>query len=194
MSTPEAAAGLMPRLREATAEQHRELEAWVDPARRFATRESYTAYLLEIYALFVDLETTLATLPWRTISFDLDERRKAPLLEKDLRFFGLDPAAAHPPAMPLRLESLAAGFGCQYVLEGSTLGGQMILAGLEKRGIGPDSGAAFFACYRERTPAMWKSFKEAATAWCADEERVAEAIDAARCTFVFYQRGVSPLG
>jgi heme oxygenase len=87
-ATP-AASGLMLRLRESTAAQHRELEAWVDPAQRFATRESYIAYLREIYVLFVKFETALAAQPWASIAFDFEARRKAPMIARDLEFFGV---------------------------------------------------------------------------------------------------------
>jgi len=189
-ATP-AASGLMLRLRESTAAQHRELEAWVEPARRFASRESYAAYLREIHVLFVKFETALAALPWATIGFDFESRRKAPMIARDLEFFGQ--AVPEISGERVTFDSLASGFGCMYVLEGSTLGGQMILAQLEKRGITAETGGAFFACYRERTQPMWKAFKEAATAYCTNESRQAEAETAARETFAIYRRGVSRL-
>jgi heme oxygenase len=189
-ATP-AASGLMLRLRESTAAQHRELEAWVDPARRFVTRESYVGYLREIYALFVKFETALASLPWATIDFDFEARRKAPMIARDLEFFGQ--TIPETSGEEVTFDSLSSGFGCMYVLEGSTLGGQMILAQLEKRGIGADTGGAFLACYGDRTQAMWKAYKETATAYCADEARQAEAESAARETFAIYRRSVSSL-
>ena len=182
---------LTARLREATAEQHRELENWVDPARRFALPARYAAYLQEIHPLFAGFEAALALLPWGKLDFDLEPRRKAPLIERDLRFLGRDPFPARET--PPRFESLAAGLGCLYVLEGSTLGGQYILRELEKRDITPEKGAAFFACYGARTQEMWRSFKEMANAFCVEEPRAAEAEDAARETFARYRRGVSPL-
>jgi heme oxygenase len=57
------------------------------------------------------------------------------------------------------LETTAQLFGCLYVLEGATLGGQIITRHLHASlGLTPETGAAFFAGYGARTGSRWKEF------------------------------------
>jgi heme oxygenase len=82
------------------------------------------------------------------------------------------------------LESVSQGIGCMYVLEGSTLGGQIISRHLkETLAITPETGGAFFASYGPELGNRWKEFREAV---CQDERSLTQAdqiVAAARDTF-----------
>ena len=62
------------------------------------------------------------------------------------------------PDVP-RLETVARGLGALYVIEGSTLGGQIILRALQPHlGISSDNGGRFYASYGTQISAMWRSY------------------------------------
>jgi heme oxygenase len=93
------------------------------------------------------------------------------------------------------LGSLAAGFGCLYVLEGSTLGGQVILRHVgSSLGLDASRGASFFASYGRRVGSMWRAFGEAASAHCATEAHCDEALAAATHTFEAFHHWIKPPG
>lgn len=138
--------------------------------------------------LYAPLEARLASLDWTGTGVDLDERRRAHLLRADLEALGARadaPAFAEPP----ELRSIAAGFGCMYVVEGSTLGGRVILRYVSRElGVSAARGASFFASHEDRVAAMWRAFGEAASAYCTTEERAQEALAAAKVTFLAFER------
>ncbi|MBO2007534.1 biliverdin-producing heme oxygenase [Hymenobacter negativus] len=86
--------------------------------------------------------------------WQLDQRYRAPLILEDLPHFGY---AGIPPRCPvlLPLATRAQLLGAMYVLEGSTLGGQVIARQLDKAGI---TAHAFFTGRAERTGPLWKAF------------------------------------
>lgn len=86
--------------------------------------------------------------------WQLDQRYRAPLILADLPQLGY---SGTPPLCPalMPLTSLAQLLGAMYVLEGSTLGGQVIARQLDKAGI---KTHAFFTGRAERTGPLWKAF------------------------------------
>jgi heme oxygenase len=81
--------------------------------------------------------------------------------------------------LPLQLTPSHA-LGILYVLEGATLGGQVIgrnLSAVLK--LGATNGAAFFAGYGDETRAMWKRFSEHVDRSAAldSETVIASAVD-----------------
>lgn len=174
---------VMAHLRAGTRSLHARVEASVDLVGRCATLDGYRDLLVRMLGLHAPLEKALERLEWRAAGIDLEERRKARLLRTDLSVLGVSPDAASAACLP-DLPTLAAGFGCLYVLEGSTLGGQIILRHVEASlGVGPASGASFFASYGPRLGIMWRAFGEAATFHCDTPERLDEALHAAVSTF-----------
>jgi heme oxygenase len=91
---------------------------------------------------------------------DIRERRNAGFLLDDLRQLG------HPADEPACCQTLpeisdtAQAFGALYVLEGSTLGGRMIVKMLAKNPAIPQNATRFFSGYGEQTGSKWKSFLE----------------------------------
>jgi heme oxygenase len=105
----------------------------------------------------------------------MEERHRAHLILQDL-----EPATGLPlcPDMP-PLTTRAQLLGAMYVLEGSTLGGQVIARQLTKAGI---ETRAYFTGYAERTGPMWKSFCQLLTEESTDENQ-AETVESASLTF-----------
>jgi heme oxygenase len=93
---------------------------------------------------------------------NLAERQKLLLLERDLNHFGMtsETLQSIPRCQLLpRLDDVPAALGSMYVLEGSTLGGQIISRRLEdKFGLRNGSGYSFFQGYGKDTAKMWQGF------------------------------------
>jgi len=108
----------------------------------------YRAILAGFWGFHAALEPCLAAVAeLRALGLDPAERRKLPRLEHDLRTLGADPMRLPVANAVPEVEGAAAALGCMYVLEGATLGGRVISRHLAARGIGPDTGGAFFAGY-----------------------------------------------
>ncbi|MEG2078235.1 biliverdin-producing heme oxygenase [Chryseobacterium sp.] len=87
----------------------------------------------------------------------LEQRKKISFIEKDLLSLGLEAEQAlHKVEISNQYEAL----GMLYVIEGSTLGGNVIAKQLSKTEGFEDVTFNFFGCYLENTGMMWKNFKE----------------------------------
>jgi heme oxygenase len=137
------------------------------------TPGAYRRHLEALYGFYVPLESQLSQRLGQAVpALRAHERWKVPLLEEDLRALGHDAAslAALPrcPSLP-PLPGLPEALGCFYVLEGSTLGGQLILRHLRRHFAGGSVGGfAFFQAYGEEVGPMWRAFGEALTRAAAE--------------------------
>jgi heme oxygenase len=98
----------------------------------------------------------------QSVVHDLPRRRKSRTLEADLKYLGLDDhALAGVPRCP-RLPELPdadAALGSMYVMEGSTLGGQVIAHHLEANlGLRDGRGYSYFLSYGPEVGRMWRRF------------------------------------
>lgn len=87
----------------------------------------------------------------------LDKRVKLPLIEKDLASLALE---NQMPIHTLDFTNEHEALGAMYVIEGSTLGGNVIAKQLSKTEGFDEVTFNFFGCYQENTGPMWKNFKE----------------------------------
>ncbi|OJW84961.1 MAG: hypothetical protein BGO69_10480 [Bacteroidetes bacterium 46-16] len=158
------------KLRSATGPMHRALEATaLSQALQkddlpVAAYASYLAYMASIVAC---CEQELFPLLSNIIP-DLAQRRKLPLLEQDLALLGSVVALPTVPAYRGLPEEMGTGFalGYLYVVEGSVLGGRVLLKHIEKcLGYNAQEGARFFAGYGAATGPMWRSFLEVFTGY-----------------------------
>lgn len=168
---------LLPRLRSETAAAHARLEAALPLGDASLTREAYVALLVRFRRLYAGAEAAVE--PWAPtlagVGVALAERRKTPLIDHDLATLGttigptlggLPPSGGDAPAFPVPTAGHA--FGVLYVLEGSTLGGQVVLRGLERTlDITAARGGAFFASYGARVGPMWRQFCAGLEAYAA---------------------------
>ncbi len=164
---------LLQRLKTETRPHHERTEAAVRLMDADLTPAAYRRHLEALYGFYVPLEHQLAQRLGQAVpALRVDERWKVPLLEADLRALGHDTAslAALPrcPNLP-PLPGLPEALGCFYVLEGSTLGGQLILRHLRRHFAGVAVGGfTFFQAYGEDVGPMWRAFGEALTRAAAD--------------------------
>lgn len=178
-------------LREQTRAQHLRLEQRLAIERRVLDRDAYIELLARFHGFYVPVEARLLTFEptFRAHGVDVSERLKAAMLQCDLEALeGYTREQAHPAWVPA-LSTFPRAVGCLYVLEGSTLGGQIILRHVrEALGFDAAIGAAFFASYGARTGAMWHAFLRFLSALPFDAPDVGQAVAAARETFESLER------
>lgn len=136
--------------------------------------ETTTHFLARLYGFLKPYEDQLDQHAFGP-EWNIEERHRAHLILQDLQ-----PATglALCPDMP-PLASRAQLLGAMYVLEGSTLGGQVVARQLAKAGI---ETRTYFTGYAERTGPMWKSFCQLLTEESANENQT-ETVNSASLTF-----------
>ena len=160
---PAARAPRMQELREATRAAHDRVERMLPVREPGLTRARYVRVLEAMYGFYAPLEASCRAVAGADgVAIELARRAKLPLLETDLVALGnsTDEIRALPRARQLpRLGSASHAMGVLYVLEGATLGGQIIQRHVQRSlGLDASTGAAFFVGYGERTRQMWMQF------------------------------------
>jgi heme oxygenase len=123
---------------------------------------SYTNALVRMATWYRPMEASVEriSVPLAAVGLSVSERRKMPLLDADLVALGVGARVGETALVPL-LETLPRALGCLYVLEGATLGGQIVVRQLAAPlGLTASCGASFFASYGPRVGAMWRGFGE----------------------------------
>ncbi|QNN44349.1 biliverdin-producing heme oxygenase [Pedobacter roseus] len=170
-------------LRTETAENHKTLESLMfvnEIVNNSLSIEQYKKLLTVNYIIHQKLENTLANMLDADIAaaLEMNSRLKLSALEKDLNYWGIDSLTL--PGLDFELylpqKNTAEVLGALYVLEGATLGGNVI-----KRHIlanpnfkDQDGGLNYYGVYGEELSTKWKKFVSVLN------ERVEEA-DYERC-------------
>ena len=155
-------ANLRERLRLVTRDAHLRLEAEVNFDGRLTSLDVYRCFLEDFLRFIRPLDAVLAGLDLRTLGIDYAARRKLGWIEADLKDLGHTseslgklPVFSGLPPLAEPVEAL----GALYVLEGSSLGRQVMLTKLAQRlNIRPDWAGRFFSGYGKQTGAMWQGF------------------------------------
>ncbi len=179
---------LLAQLKDQTADCHVALEKSMDVFRRVQSRDDYVELLRRFYTLYEPLEARLTNATdWSATGWDFAATQKTAWLREDLQALGVSAeemaewsrAERLPP-----LEDFGEVAGCLYVLEGSTLGGQVISRQFaDKLGITPETGGKFFRGYGEATGRHWRAFGQWAEAQAAAQPIETAAVRGARDTF-----------
>jgi heme oxygenase len=183
------------RLKSETRPHHERAERVVRLMDPGLTAGDYRRHLEALYGFYGPTEAALAQRLGNAVpALRAHERWKLPLLERDLIAFGHTPAslarlprAACPPPLPGVPEALG-GF---YVLEGATLGGQLLLRHLTRHFEGQAVGDfAFLRAYGEAVGPMWKAFGAAlvgASTEAASTDFDDRVVQGAKDTFVGFE-------
>ncbi len=178
-----SAGDLHRRLRGATAGAHAALERDLGWERRVATRAGYAALLARLRGFHAAYEPAIGA----ALADDgfLAPRLRLARLDADLVHLGLAPEAPAALArpLPIRLDGPAAALGALYVLEGSTLGGQLIgrhVAGLHGLGI---DGLRYYRAHGPETGRMWSAFRARLDGFAGEPAAEAALTAAAVATF-----------
>ncbi len=182
MSTP-----LLDRLRSDTRDAHEALEDALALMRPPLRRERFASVLQGFLAFHRAWRPRMAVLVGDPEL--VAPRGKAALIERDLQALGEAEATAAPLDLDF-LSTRSAAWGSLYVMEGSTLGGQVITKALRRTAWAPAEGLAYFNPYGRRTGEMWAAFRAAleAAAPTLEPDLVCEG---ARATFATLQSGVA---
>ncbi len=166
-------------LKQGTRAYHDALEGKMAPLLDTLSIHTYTDLLQKLFGFYKPLEERIAALPAsQDLPVDLERRQKAPLLAKDLLWLKMTQPQLSQLTWCERLpevKSITEALGCLYVLEGATLGGQIISRHLKKNlALDGDRGCAFFCSYGDEVGLMWESFREALSSHCAKHGRIEE--------------------
>jgi len=144
-----------------------------------------TRVLQTFYGFYAVWEPTLE--PWMKQLFGAlaSSRAKCVHLVADLRFSGIDPARL--PLCPFvpQYDSLASALGGLYVMEGATLGGQVIARHFSSQ---------FFSGYGPETGPMWREFQSTVRNNILSDQDVEAAVVSACQTFGAFHRWVEECG
>jgi heme oxygenase len=175
-----ASCSIRDRLRAETRPEHDRLENGLRLADPGLTLPRYREVLARFFGFWSGWEPRMAAV--LADEALLAPRRRLHLLRADLVALGIGPETL-PACEPPPIHSRGEAFGSLYVMEGSTLGGRVILKRLGTLGLSPETGGcSYFAGYGAETGAMWSRFLERLEAE-ADDANAPAIIGGARATF-----------
>ena len=175
-------------LRASTADCHKQLELnslSLALLSDTVNENIYCTYLARLYSFVKGFEQ-YAYPELGQYFLNINDRKKTLFIEEDLK--------AHHIAInkhTLLEEALFrdtytdvyVAAGALYVLEGSTLGGQIIVKHLQKTMPPGFVNAAYFSGYQQRTGSMWKEFLQQLTALPQSTQQEQQIITGAITTF-----------
>ncbi|OWA37584.1 biliverdin-producing heme oxygenase [Saccharibacillus sp. O16] len=153
----------------------------------------YKQYLQLFYGYIAPLERLAeASAALQESGYQLEQRRKTPMLERDLQKLGVDHAQLASLPLCEELPDLSTPgklLGCFYVIEGSTMGGQMITRKLSQSlDLTTEEGLAYFYSYGPEARVRWGEFREQLLEAGQSESQQQEIADSAIETFRLLER------
>ncbi|WP_296261117.1 MULTISPECIES: biliverdin-producing heme oxygenase [unclassified Pseudomonas] len=193
--SPALAVSVLQMLRTATSVQHKALEARLPLTHADLDRSLYTRIIEAYYGFHVPLQRHID----QFVSPQAcdPKRYKVAALIKDLRALGLSDGQID--RLPLccdlpRLQTQGHLLGIMYVIEGATLGGQVLRRIIADRlGIEADSGGEFLDVYGRDTGRRWKAFLKQLADFDQPEYN-GDVVDAACATFASFERWLDRAG
>lgn len=147
------------RLKAETATLHNQVEARAPMKRLMSpdlTKEEYGFALSRFWSIYSDLEPSLLqSEELREALPDLDKRSKLESLAHDLKNLGYPELSL---ATHVQKITFAQALGTLYVLEGSTLGAQVITKSLRRHSFIDEDKLNFFDHYGLETMIYWRKF------------------------------------
>ncbi|WP_095190997.1 biliverdin-producing heme oxygenase [Pseudomonas sp. Irchel 3E19] len=179
-------------LRAGTAELHIALEKRLPFFSDTLDEKAFQRLMQAYYGFYLPLERALLDSACVPADFDLAPRLKTATLHSDLLALGVTHSALEQLPfcgdLPV-IDSSAACLGVLYVLEGATLGGQILRREIAARlGLEADNGAAFLDIYGAATGRRWRDFIEYLGARPLDAVARAAVVNAAHTTFSCFER------
>jgi len=185
---PATATLLSARLRTQTALLHDQAATILGLPGAIQTPDHYRDWLDRFRGFYAPLEQSLASFgDWHGHGFALPSPTLSACLTADLAGLGTDkPGTSRaPPAALPDLPTFAHALGALYVLEGSTLGGRVILRDVERR-LGPQINGAtrFFDGRGMAAGPAWQRFRAALDAFGQNRPRLcADVVTGAQRAF-----------
>lgn len=175
-------------LRASTAECHKQLELNNLSQALLSNNVNetiYGRYLIKLYGFVQGFEQYVY--PELAQHFlNIYHRKKAPFIEEDLKALDITidkHTLLEEAFFRNTYPDVYLAAGALYVLEGSTLGGQIIVKHLQKAMPPGFVNAAYFLGYQQRTGSMWKDFLQQLTALPQSQQQEQQIIIGAIATF-----------
>lgn len=175
-------------LKKNTKQQHQELEkVLVKRLKSIRTEADYIDILLRFYGFIRPWEASIGNNIDTALLPDFPERRKIGWLIEDLRHFDATEEVAICEDLPL-IGNKYQALGSLYVMEGSTLGGQ-IISDMVSRMLNMEGsqGMVFFKAYGDQTLPMWSRFQHCLDVQVWDDSSRELAEEAAGQTFIKFK-------
>ena len=183
-----AALDLLSFLRDETRNDHRALERSLDLLRFLLEPARFLRIMSRFYGFHAVWEDRIGQHP--TVAAIGRSRLRLGLLRQDLQALGLieREIAVLPHCVKAAdlVGTMAEAIGSLYVIEGSTLGGQIISRALTSQTWLPPGGLSYFDPYGGRAGIMWRLFRD----WCDAQASGLEwnqVTQGARATFTVLQ-------
>lgn len=185
---PPPSSSVLSALRAGTQTLHVALEKRLPFFSERLDLERYKQLLAAYYGFYQPLECNLLACELPE-GFELSTRLKTPALEQDLRALNV-PLQALPVCDNLPpLDHPTSVLGVLYVLEGATLGGNVLRKHLsEQLGLEAGNGCAFLYVYGQDTGMQWKAFLDFLGRVPLDAPSRARAVHAACSTFSCFEQ------
>lgn len=121
--------------------------------------DEYANLLKRLYQFYVPIENDLQNLISDEIVKDISVRKHNSRLLQDIQ--SIDKSYdENPKTKHLKIENLSYALGVMYVIEGSTMGGQIISKMLEKNlPVNDKKITTYFNSYGDNSLEMWSSYK-----------------------------------
>jgi heme oxygenase (biliverdin-IX-beta and delta-forming) len=178
-------------LREETETLHQELEKILIPRiKQTSTPAEYLSLLKLFYGYYYPLEQHIAAHLDTSFPGGFEHRRKASSLLQDMAVINGSPVEA--PALCSDIPEITdacQALGALYVLEGSTLGGQVISQILTRNLSIPElpKALSFFEGYGSHTQEMWDSFVHYIDGYNGTDAQKARLLQSAADTFLKFK-------
>lgn len=146
-------------LKEQTKQQHDDTEAKLQSQKIFDksyTLEDYKSLLIHNYQLISRYEPQIQEYLKGYPELKLNLRSKIDALKIDLHNLNIE---TQPETPTQNLDNEAEAFGALYVMEGSTLGGNVIVKQLKRNPEFENVEFNYFGVYGENTGPFWQEFK-----------------------------------
>jgi heme oxygenase len=173
------------RLRRETETDHRAVEGALPLMHGELDTTQYVECLRQMYGIVTAWEERAVEVAPDWMQTMLVSRQRKGMLELDLAWFGVTERDNRRPDLP-KMNNLPGLLGTMYVMEGSTLGGQLIAKHVETAlHLSDGQGNAYFHGHGDRTGPMWKEFCQMLKNRVS-EDGTAEVVTAAKAMFTTF--------
>ncbi|MBI1226715.1 MAG: hypothetical protein GC192_15885 [Bacteroidetes bacterium] len=175
-------------LKSDTFELHQQTEAMMPSVALMdgsLSQAEYAQLISSLYRIHFKIEFFLENALIKYPELAAFFHKKLPWLKADLAEMGVETPTVSSN-IPVPPHGEAALMGMIYVLEGATLGGQVILKGLKKNAALQHFNNRYYSGYEQLTGARWKSFLENLEA-TVPPKSAAKAVEGAKFVFRLFQ-------
>lgn len=183
------------KLRSATKEAHVELDHLFYPViQEIKSKDDYVAVLSMMYSFFKPVYEGIYSSANDNILRLLETRRQPEWILDDISVLTSNTPAAHEPYENIpTINNVAEAYGAFYVMEGSTMGGPILVKKIAALlHIENKDGLKFFSGYGSENKNKWQGFISAIDEYAAtNTDKQQEIINAATQTFIEFKNCVS---